>query len=217
MTQIMTATKITDKQIKDAVKKFEHTLREHRSEIPSDVARQILAFENLGMLMFAPFRERAEAVSNLIVRMVTVNRSRSPQEALEATGREQYTDRKVMDAMPKGEGNEVVEVVFFTDRSKLDSFMSNDDLENEFDLHGLKPADPFSVAAVNEADPAFADKRRHLTHWKNAEGDWCCIQFGNCLGHRSVWVNNRGDGDSNLKDDKNGSFNGVLWFAGIRK
>ncbi len=130
----MTAAEITDGQIENAVNKLRDAMRKHRSEITSDVAQQVLGVENLGMLMFTPFRERAEAVSNLIVRKATVNRSRFPQEALEATGRAQYTDRKVVDAMPKGEGNEAEVVFFKPDLSKRNGFISDNDLEKEFDL-----------------------------------------------------------------------------------
>jgi hypothetical protein len=117
MTKIMNASDVkvmTDGQIENAVSKLRDALRTHRSEISSDVAQQVLGVENLGMLMFEPFRERTEVISNLIVRLVKgINRARTPQEVLDATGRKQYTDRKVVDSMPHGEGDEG-EVVFFT-------------------------------------------------------------------------------------------------------
>ena len=177
MTKIMTATEMTDGQIENAVNKLRDAMRTHRSEIASDAAQQILGIENLGMIMFTPFLERAEAVSNLIIRKAKVNRSRSSQEALDATGRMQYTDRKVVDSMPKGEGDEVEVIFFKLDLSNRNGFISDDDLEKEFKLRGLKPADPVSVAAVNEADPTFADEKPHATHWKNAKGYWCYATF----------------------------------------
>ena len=206
MTQIMTATEMTDGQIENAVNKLRDAMRKHRSEITSDVAQQVLGVENLGMMMFTPFRERAEAVSNLIVRKAKVNRSRSPQEALEATKRAQYTDRKVVDAMPKGEGDEAEVVFFKPDLSQRNGFISDDDLEKEFELRGLKPADPISVAAVNEADPAFADEKPHGTHWKDARGNWCCVEFGCWLDGREVFVGRH------CVD-----WSGIWWFAGVHK
>jgi len=152
------------------------------------------------------FRERAKAVSNLIVRTAKVNRNRSQQEAIEATGRAQYTDRKVVDAMPKGEGDEVEVVFFKPDLSERNDFISDDDLEKEFELRGLKPADPVSVAAVNEDDPAFADKKPHGTHWKDAKGNWCCATFGCWRDKRGVYVYRSG------RDWDDG-----WWFAGVRK
>jgi len=141
-----------------------------------------------------------------IVRKATVNRSRSRREAIEATGRVQYTDDNVVSAMPNGEGNEV-EVVFFRPVLREDgSFISDDDLENEFGLRGLKPADPISVAAVNEDDPAFADEHPHATHWKDAQGKWCCVSFRRWFGERIVRVNHL-----------RGGWLGYWWFAGVRK
>lgn len=177
MKKIMNATEMTDGQIENAVNKLRDAMRKHRSEIASDVAQQVLGVENLGMMMFTPFRERAEAVSNLIVRKVKVDCNRTPQEALDATARVQYTNRKVVDAMPKREGDEVEVVFFKPDLSNRNGFISDDDLEKEFELRGLKPADPVSVAAVNEADPAFADEKPHGTHWKDAKGNWCFAAF----------------------------------------
>jgi len=206
MTQIMTATEMTDGQIENAVNKLRDAMRKHRSEIISDVAQQVLGVENLGMMMFSPFRERAEEVSNLIVRKAKVNRSLSQQEALEATGRAQYTDRKVVDAMPKGEGDEVEVAFFKPDLSERNGYISDDDLEKEFELRGLKPADPVSVAAVNEADPTFADEKPHGTHWKDAKGNWCCATFDRWDGKREVNVLRNGL-----------DWSDSWWFAGVRK
>lgn len=130
-----------------------------------------------------------EAFSNLIVRKVPVNRNRSRQEALDATNRAQYTNRKVVDTMPEAEGDEA-EVVFFKPdlRSRL-GFISDDDLKKEFELRGLRPADPVSLAAVNEADPAFADDKFLGTYWKDAQGIWCYATFGRWTAReRSVCV-----------------------------
>ena len=70
--------------------------------------------------------------------------------------------------MPRGEGDEA-EVFFF----KLGRYVNDADLEKEYELRGLKPADPYSLAAVNEADPAFADDHPNGTHWKDKSGNWC--------------------------------------------
>lgn len=208
MTQIMNATEMTDGQIENAVNKLRDAMRKHRSEITSDVAQQVLGIENLGMVMFAPFRERAEAVSNpIVVRKVKVNRSCSPQEAIEATGRVQYTDRKVVDAMPKGEGDEV-EVVFFKPRPEeytRPGFISDDDLEKAIVVRGLTN-DPVAVAAVNESDPAFANKKPHASHWKDSDGNWCYATF-------SRWGDGR-EGVGVVRYDD--GWGDGWWFAGVR-
>ena len=208
MTQIVIAAEMTDGQIENAVNKLRDAMRKHRSEITLDVAQQVLGVENLGMMMFTPFRERAEAVSNLIVRTAKVNRGRSQQEAIEATGRAQYTDRKVVDSMPKGEGDEVEVVLFKPEPWEYTQpgYITDDDLEKAYERRNSKPADPYSVAAVNEADPAFADEKPHGTHWKDAKGNWCCATFDRWDGERKVDVH-RGGLD----------WSGRWWFAGVRK
>ena len=112
-----------------------------------------------------------------IVRRVKVNRNCTPQEAFNATGCKQYADRQVVDSMPHGKGKEVEVVFFKPDLSERNSYISDVDLDKEYKLRGLKPADPYSVAAVNEANPAFADKKPHATHWQNADGKWCIAAF----------------------------------------
>lgn len=206
MTQIMTAAEMTDGQIENAVNKLRDAMRKHRSSITSDVAQQVLGVENLGMMIFSPFRERAEAFSNLIVRKAPVNRGRTQQEAIEATGRAQYTDRKVVDAMPKASTDEAEVVFFKPDLSQHNGFISDDDLDKEYELRGLRPADPISVAAVNEADPAFADEKPHGTHWKDAKGNWCYASFRRWGDRRRVYVD---------RDDFDWADG--WWFAGVRK
>lgn len=117
-----------------------------------------------------------------------------------------YVTDSVVDEMPKA-NTEKTEVVFFKpDLSQRNGFISDDDLEKEFELRGLKPADPISVAAVNEADPAFADEKPHGTHWKDAKGNWCCATFYRRHDEREVRVNRYDNG-----------WSGLWWFAGVRK
>jgi hypothetical protein len=178
MTTIMTPSKTTTAgQIDKAVANYRALLEKHSGDFNTNAVQMVLGQPELAGEQFAVFRRRVEAVSNFIVRKVPVNRNRSQQEALDATNRAQYTDCKVVDSMPKGEGDEVEVVLFKPDLSKRDGYISDDDLEKEFDLRGLKPADPISVAAVNEADPAFADEKPHGTHWKDAKGNWCYAAF----------------------------------------
>lgn len=207
MTTIMTPSKTTTAgQIDKAVANYRALLEKHSGDFNTDAVQTVLGQSELAGEQFAVFRRCVEAVSNLIVRKVPVNRNRSQQEAIEATGRAQYMDRKVVDAMPKGEGDEVEIVFFKPDLSTRKGYISDDSLDKEFDLRGLKPADPISVAAVNEADPAFADKKPHGTHWKDANGNWCFAAFRRWHGKR--WVNVRRN-DNDWSDG--------WWFAGVRK
>jgi len=107
--------------------------------------------------------------------------------------------------MPKGGGDEV-ELVFFKPHfPRRDEFISDDELEKEFRLRGLNSADPVSVAAVNELTPTFADKFPHGTHWKDADGNWCCEMFYCGEGERRVSVNRY-----------NVDWSALWWFSGIR-
>ena len=142
--------------------------------------------------------------SDMIVRRVTVDRSRNPQQVLDATNRKQYTDPSLMASMPGGDnGTEEVDVYFF---QQLNRWVSDSKLENEYELRNLKPADPYSLAAVNEADPAFADEHPNGTHWKDAEGYWCYAVFHRWDGERYVRVDRRVH-----------VWFEFWWFAGLRK
>ncbi len=211
MTEIMNASieqTMTDGQIKDAVNKFRAALLKKRGEFPSSAAQLALGTDNLGMHLLAPFRKLVEANNDLIVRIVSVNRARSGREAIKATGRNLYVSNDVVDAMPNGKGDQI-ELVFFKPKAgeyTRPGFMSDDDLEKALALRGLGAADPFSVAAHNEADPAFADERPNATHWKDASGRWCYAAFRRWGGERCVFVG-RDDGDWVVD----------WWFVGVRK
>lgn len=197
---------MSDEQIEELVDKFRKELLEHRGEITYNTAQKVIEVEGIGLKMFLPLRERAEALSNLIVRKVKVDRSRSPQDAINATGRAGLINSQVVNAMPTAEADEVEVVFFKVDMVGRNGYISDDDLEKEFELRGLKPADPFSVAAVNEADPAFADEKPNGTHWKDNEGDWCYATFCRWRDKRLVNVGRRDD-----------HWDGGWYFAAIRK
>ena len=188
-------------QIDKAVANYRALLEKHGREFNSEAVQLVLGQPELADEQFAVFRRRVKAVSNMIVRRVKVNRGRAPQEMLDATGRKQYTNREVVDNMPRGEGEEV-EVFFFN----VGLYLSDDELEKEYELRGLKSADPYATAAVNEADPSFADEHPNGCHWKDANGRWNCTAFYRWDDERCVLVDRRAyDWD----DD--------WWFAGARK
>ena len=190
-TMIASMQPITDGQIDNAAAKFRDALRKHRSEFGSEPVQDVLGIENLGMRLLEPFRALVEARSDMIVRVVAkIDRSRTPQEVLDATGRKQYTDRTVVEAMPRGTGDKAETVFFTPDTSAYDKdgLISDDNLEKEFEFRGLVPEDPYSLAAQNEDDPAFADEHPNVTHWKDASGKWCYATFSRWRGGRFVFV-----------------------------
>jgi hypothetical protein len=176
-------------------------LKKHRSELGSKEVQQVLCRDDYVGEQVGVLRRRVEAVSDLIIRSVDVNRNRTPQEAITATGRVQYVNNDVVNSMRHGKGN-TKKVVFF----KVSRFISDDDLEKEYELRGLVPVDPYSLATVNEEDPAFADTHPNATHWKDSNGKWCFAAFSRWGGGRLVRVHRGGAG-----------WRGDWWFAGASK
>ena len=127
-----------------------------------------------------------------------VNRNRPAQKAISATGRKMWLIDSVVANMPLGVG-EKTKMVFF--RIGLD--VSNADLEKEYKLRELK-SDPIAAAAVNEADPAFADKYSNATLWKDTDGEYCFTSFHSHPGERCVNVRRNGNGWSDY-----------WWFSGV--
>lgn len=201
MNKIMTLSEMTAGQIDKAVANFRALLEKHSKNYDQDAVQTVLGQKEFIDKVFTLFQDRVEAVSGMIVRKVKVDRSLSPVGLLRATGRVQYVNGIVVAEMPKGEGDEV-EVVFFN----LGCYVSDDILEKEYEIRGLKPADPYSQAAVNTVDPAFADKHPNGTHWKDENGNWCYSAFDRWGGEREV---NVGQSDDDWDDD--------WWFAGLRK
>jgi hypothetical protein len=144
-------------------------------------------------------KENADGTISCIV---SVNRNRTPQEVLDATGMAQHISDSVVADMPKGEGDKV-EVVFF----KVGHKISDVDLDKEYARRGLVPADAYSQAVVNETDPAFTDDHANGTHWQDKDGNWCFLTFRRWPHERRVRV---GMGEGDWGD-------GNWWFAGIRK
>lgn len=202
MTTAMTPSeRITAEQISTIQDLLGAALR--TSDLSSDRVQQTLEMQGEALIteILTVIHKHIERVGSIIVRKVKVDRSRAPQEVLSATGREQYISGAVVDNMPRGEGGEV-EVFFFF----LNRLVSDADLDREYEQRGFKPADPYSIAAVNEADPAFAEKHPNGTHWQDSYGRRCFIAFGRWGGRYGVSMGQSVEfwGD-------------VWWFAGLRK
>lgn len=196
---------MTDGQITKAVAAYRALLEKHAPEFESGAAQAVLGDQGLAGEMFALFRQRVEAKANEIVRRVSgIDRTFKPADVIAkvvATGRKKYGDDKVIESMPKGEGEDV-EVVFFN----IGRFVSPAQLLEEYEKRGLKPADAYSLAAVNRDDPAFADEKPNATQWQDSEGKYCYVAFFRWDGGREVRV---------YRYD--GGWDGYWWFAGLRK
>lgn len=187
MAETMTASRqkpMTDGQIDDLANKLRDAARKHRDQLGSEAVQQVLGTDNLGMVMFDPFRKLVEMVSTMFTRLVSgINRNQTPQEALDATGRRQYTTQSVVDAMPRGEG-ENAELKFF----ELDYNATPKELADEYERRNLK-ADPFALAKHMEDNPSFADERPVATQWDLGEdGQASYAAFSRWSGGRRVIV-----------------------------
>jgi hypothetical protein len=102
--------------------------------------------------------------------------------------------------MPLGSEEEVT-LHFFP----IKKFMTCAEYAKALESRGLKP-DPMAQAALNQQDPAFADKYPNNTQWQNETGNFCYAIWHVWLGYRKVRVNGYG----NDWDD--------FWFAcGVSK
>ena len=138
---------------------------------------------------------------SVIVRRVTVDLSLTAKQALDATGRVQYVNDSVVAEMPRGTSTQV-EVHFF----KLGRHVSCADLVKEYELRGLEPVDPFTLAAINQEDQAFADTHPNGTQWTDAKGKVCCGAFDAWGDERDVLVRQNDD-----------AWGALWWFGGVRK
>ncbi len=189
MAKTMLASGITNGQIDDLANKLRDAARKHRDEFGKDASQEALRSPNIGMQLLSVFRKLVEDVSKSIVRVVFVNRSRSPSEALKASGHTLYVSDSVVDAMPRGKGKKVKLVYFKPDPSVYQSgWLSCAKLDEEYKKRGLVP-DPQAQIDDNAANPAFADDMPNACQWKDNDGNWCCAVFFRWDGERCVDVN----------------------------
>ena len=140
---------------------------------------------------------------------VKVNRQRSPQEALIATGRGSWDD-EIINNMPRGEGEEVDLVIFGTDWRDCWVNHTDEDVAREYEIRGLKPADPYSLSAYHEKNRSGDT----ATHWKDDEGRWCRMIFDDYDSEHDRWPLDIGHPTENVYLYRYGI---NMRFAGIRK
>ena len=185
---------MTDGQIDDLVNKLRDAARKHRDEVSKDHAQEALRSENIGMRLFATFRALVNELSKQIVHVVSVNRARSPREALKASGRKLYVTDSVVDAMPRGTGDKVRLVYFKPDPSAYkNGWLSCDALAKEYKKRGLVP-DPQAQIDDNATNPEFADTTPNGCQWVEADGNFCYATFDRWFDERNVFVYRYDDG-----------------------
>ncbi len=161
MTNTVRTQSITGGQIGQINDRLATKLRE--SGLPLEAVQNVLKMPGNAAIdeMAAVFRKHVEAQSEFIIRHVRVDRTRAPMKVINATGRNKYLDDDVVATMPKGEGDEVD--VYFIPTKRL---IPVNEVAAFLAQYGLVP-DPRAQAAVNEADPTFADKYPNGTQWVN--------------------------------------------------
>lgn len=122
------------------------------------------------------------------------------QQLLDSTGRLQYTDKNVVNSVIP---HELQKIEFF----KLDTYLSAEELEKEYERRNLTPADPYALALyANDNQNEFDEKKYIATQWKDKNGEFCYLTFDGWYGRRSVHCHRSADGWSDS------------WFlVGVRK
>ena len=164
----------------------------------------LMNLDNLPII--AAILKRGILPDGTIVIIVRVPRTRSPHEAIIATGKTAYLAERLVANMPRGEGEEKKIIFFKLKRSEYthDGFTKSDGLEKAYARRSLKP-DPIAQLAVNEADPMFADTYPNGSQWTDSEGQKAYIKFRCWSGTRNVEV------DTN---DEHSWLKGI-YFAGV--
>lgn len=121
-----------------------------------------------------------------------------PRKLKDITTATIYANDEVLKNAPRH--THIRELEFFT----LGRYVSNDDLEKEYESRGLEPADLYSLAIWDEENKDREVKKYVATHWKDAEDKWCFAAFDRWLGGRDVDVNRR------VRD-----WHGNWWLAGV--
>lgn len=191
---------MTQSQIDDAVNNYRALLEKNVGRFESDVMQKVLSQSGFANEQYGVLYRRTEMINKMIIRKVKVSRARTPQEAIDATGRDKHLNSDLLSAMPRSAVEEV-EVCFLP----LAKHTNARDVQQILKDYGLEP-DPYALAAVNEADPAFADSHPNGTQWINDDGKYCYLLFSRWKNKRYVfyWCNNY------IWDD-------YWWIGGVRK
>lgn len=196
MTKVVTPSIMTNEQIGKAGDLIAAGLR--KEDFPSGAAQEVLERKGAEFVAtcVAAFRALVEEITQRIVHIVMVNRRRSPQDALKATGRKLYVTDSVAAAMPRGTDVRV-KLVYFKPGPEAykNGLLSCAALAEEYKKNSLKP-DPQAQIEDNAANPEFADEHPNACQWKDEDGNFCYVAFNRWNDERFVSVN-RNDNDWN--------------------
>lgn len=212
--------RITDGQISKLCQNFTAKIKKGSEQLPSNLVQCLLSDQTDNTLVDKLFKlilNETELLSNTIYRHVNVNRQLSPEEMINATGRNDNVSNRVLQTIPRGKGK-ITEIVLFSLDGRT---VTDEQLDDEYEIRNLDPADPYSLSALNQDDPEFADKHPNCTHWINEKGEWCYITFGHAE-DRFVHVDSVDDASASwdtIYFHRDAAFPEYenWWYAGIRK
>jgi len=160
-------------------------------------------------------RELKKELEKEIILHVRVNRTHALQEVIESSRLRDWDryDEKIIQKIPGGE-EEDVDVIFF--RVNCEIGIDDNDLYEEYERRGLKPADPYLLVAINKHCPSVIGKHPICTHWKY-EGKWCRMKIYYELFHPCYPVEHIVSAYAVNKSDCFWDKTWRQWFAGLRK
>jgi hypothetical protein len=166
-----TDTLVTEAQIREAGEKIRAELV--KLSLPSWYIEKLITInaKKVAQSLDEVFQGCVGMFNEVIVRKVKVDRNRTSEQVLAATGKRVT----IAGNMPNGAGEEV-DVFFFPITKSPDKYTIYWGLK----LHGLK-ADPYAVAQVNIDDPEFATTHPNGTLWERnpnsgSNSDWSHLQ-----------------------------------------
>lgn len=159
--------------------------------------------------LLSVIRTRAEAIGDLLVRKVPKSIDTTYFVVPEQTNEWWPGFVRVLPPIRAVTGDYVY---FFRVRQTKHHDMADDEVEREYRKRELIPIDPRTLAAINQNGPAFRKRFVNGTHWKDAHGEWCYVNF---------WGDLQGAGHSIHSLDWKGTDNNPrawmpdTWFAGV--
>jgi hypothetical protein len=206
---------ISDDQIVKIGKLVTAKLQKRKDDIPYsdiEIALEISDFADdiVGVIM----KKITRRDDRMVRRIVDIMGGQSAEGALKSTRRSLSVDTTILDGVAVSEESEVEIAIFdIINNSGTLRSISYDDLDREYELRDLEPANLYALAAFNRSDPSFASIHENLTVWKDSNGRRCCALFG----HNDDGPGGDPDSFVYVRFAESISLNSMFRFAGVRK
>lgn len=151
---------MTSGQIDKAVNNFRVLLEKHSKNLDQDLVQKALGNKRLADDMLSTFYRHIDIERPMLVLKAKIDLSLTPYQFLATINAQKNLDLKAVQFIPRVKSDEI-EVCFF----QLSRYVDDNQLEGEYKLRGLNPADPVSQIAVNIANPSFMQNHSNATHW----------------------------------------------------